>query len=95
MRRITLLDGGMGQELIKRSPAEPTPLWSARVMLDYPELVKEVHLENIRAGARVITVNAYSVTRDRLEREGFGDRFEELQGRDLGIDRFGQRGRLH
>ncbi len=81
MSRITLLDGGMGQELIKRSPAEPTPLWSARVMLDYPELVKAVHLENIRAGARVITVNAYSATRDRLEREGFGDRFEALQRR--------------
>ncbi|MGR3715291.1 MAG: homocysteine S-methyltransferase family protein [Thermohalobaculum sp.] len=81
MSRITLLDGGMGQELIKRSPAEPTPLWSARVMLDYPELVKEVHLENIRAGARLITVNAYSATRDRLEPNGFGDRFEELQVR--------------
>ena len=27
MTAITLLDGGMGQELIKRSPAEPTPLW--------------------------------------------------------------------
>ena len=81
MSRITLLDGGMGQELIKRSPAEPTPLWSARVMLDYPELVKQVHLENIRAGARVIIVNAYSATRDRLEPNGFGDRFEELQRR--------------
>ena len=79
MSRITLLDGGMGQELIRRSPAKPTPLWSARVMLDYPDLVRQVHLENIRAGARVITVNAYSATRDRLEREGFGDRFEELQ----------------
>jgi S-methylmethionine-dependent homocysteine/selenocysteine methylase len=79
MTRITLLDGGMGQELIKRVPGEPSPLWSARVMMDRPEIVKEVHLEYIRAGARVITVNAYSATRDRLERAGEGDRFEALQ----------------
>lgn len=79
MSRIILLDGGMGQELIKRAPGEASPLWSARVMMESPELVKEVHLEYIRAGARVITVNAYSSTRDRLERAGNGDRFEELQ----------------
>jgi S-methylmethionine-dependent homocysteine/selenocysteine methylase len=81
MSRITLLDGGMGQELIHRSPARPTPLWSARVMLDYPELVTQVHLENIRAGARVITINAYSATRDRLDPAGLGDQFEPLQRR--------------
>ena len=79
MSRIVLLDGGMGQELIKRAPEGPTSLWSARVMIDHPEIVKAVHLEYIRAGAKVITVNAYSATRDRLEGAGFGDRFEELQ----------------
>jgi S-methylmethionine-dependent homocysteine/selenocysteine methylase len=81
MSRITLLDGGMGQELIRRSPDKPTPLWSARVMLDYPELVTQVHLENIRAGARVITINAYSATRDRLDPAGLGEQFEPLQRR--------------
>jgi S-methylmethionine-dependent homocysteine/selenocysteine methylase len=81
MTRVTLLDGGMGQELIKRSPAEPTPLWSAEVMMHMPELVQEVHEAFIRAGARVITVNAYSCTRDRLERAGHGAEFEGLQRR--------------
>ncbi len=81
MTPITLLDGGMGQELIKRSPAEPTPLWSAEVMMHFPDLVKAVHLAFIEAGARVITVNAYSCTRDRLEAQGHGARFETLQRR--------------
>lgn len=81
MSRVILLDGGMGQELIKRCPAEPTPLWSAEVMRHFPELVKDVHLDFIRAGARVITVNAYSCTRDRLEPHGAGDQFEALQRR--------------
>jgi S-methylmethionine-dependent homocysteine/selenocysteine methylase len=81
MTRITLLDGGMGQELQKRSPRLPTPLWSAQVMLDEPELVQAVHLDFIRAGARVITLNAYSATRNRLEPAGLGDQFEALQQR--------------
>lgn len=79
MTAITLLDGGMGQELIKRSGAEPTGLWSAEVMMRSPELVRAVHLDYIRAGARVITVNAYSVTRPKLRRYGQEARFEELQ----------------
>lgn len=81
MTRIVLLDGGMGQELVKRAPEGPTALWSARVMMDHPEIVEAVHLEYIRAGARVITLNTYSATRDRLEQAGFGERFAELQRR--------------
>ncbi len=79
MKRVVLLDGGIGQELIRRTRHEPTPLWTARVMLDEPELVRAVHVENIRAGARVITVNAYSATRDRLEAHGVGEKFARLQ----------------
>jgi S-methylmethionine-dependent homocysteine/selenocysteine methylase len=50
-------------------------------MLDEPELVQAVHLDMIRAGARVITLNAYSATRNRLEPAGLGDQFETLQQR--------------
>ena len=42
MALITLLDGGMGQELVARSGDEPTPLWATRVMIDHPGLVKAV-----------------------------------------------------
>lgn len=65
---ITLLDGGMGQELIRRSRADkPHPLWSLKVMLDEPELVSEVHRDFCLAGAKVICLNTYSVTRHRLQ----------------------------
>ncbi len=78
-RRVVLLDGGMGQELVRRHRGRPTPLWSARVMLEAPELVHQVHLDNIRAGARVIIANAYAATQCRLEKNGLLERFEELQ----------------
>jgi S-methylmethionine-dependent homocysteine/selenocysteine methylase len=85
MRKVILTDGGMGQELIRRSQSPPTPLWSGRVLMDEPELVRALHVEFIRAGARVITINSYGATPERLAREGFGELFEPLQKRALDL----------
>lgn len=75
---IVLLDGGMGQELLARSDRAATPLWSAQVMLDQPELVRCLHEDFIRAGANVITLNNYSATRQRLRRDGAPNLFVQL-----------------
>ena len=82
-RRIALLDGGVGQELHRRSKRGSAPLWSAQVMIDEPELVETVHLEFIEAGARIITLNSYSATPRRLTRAGRSGMFEGLQGAAL------------
>ncbi len=66
---FTLLDGGMGQELLRRSKRAPTPMWSADIMLNEPELVASLHLDFINAGAQVITLNTYTATPSRLTRE--------------------------
>ncbi|MDG1654235.1 MAG: homocysteine S-methyltransferase family protein [Luminiphilus sp.] len=63
---VTLLDGGLGQELIKRSSAPPHPLWATQVMIDEPHLVSEIHRDFCDAGARVICLNTYAVSRHRL-----------------------------
>lgn len=78
MTDITLLDGGMGQELIKRSSAPPTPLWSTRVMIDNPGLVQAIHADFYAAGATVATTNTYAILRDRLVKEGIEDQFGQL-----------------
>ncbi|MBX2833833.1 MAG: homocysteine S-methyltransferase family protein [Micavibrio sp.] len=75
---ITILDGGMGQELLRRSKREATPLWSADVMLNEPHLVQDLHREFIESGARVITLNTYTATPQRLERDGALQHFERL-----------------
>ncbi len=75
---LTLLDGGMGQELLARSPGAPTGLWSAQVLLDNPALVQAVHRDYFRAGADVATTNSYAVHRSRLQRFGLAERFAEL-----------------
>ena len=40
---ITLLDGSIGQEILKRSGDKATPLWSTKVMMDKPTIVDDVH----------------------------------------------------
>jgi S-methylmethionine-dependent homocysteine/selenocysteine methylase len=85
VRSVILTDGGMGQELLRRSRAAPTPLWSARVLMDEPGLVRDLHVDFIEAGARVITINSYSATPERLAREGEEAMFETLQRRALDL----------
>lgn len=87
MKKVILTDGGMGQELVRRSKSEPTPLWSARVLIDEPDLVRDLHVEFIRSGARVITINTYSATPERLAREGAEDLFKPLQKRGIELAR--------
>ncbi len=66
MTEITLLDGGMGQELVKRSGKPASALWSTQALLDSPGLVASVHEDYAQAGATVATSNTYAIHRDRL-----------------------------
>ena len=78
MAEITLLDGSIGQELVKRSGDTPTGLWSTQVMIDRPDLVRDVHASYFDTGATVATANTYAVLRDRLRRVGIEEHFETL-----------------
>ena len=70
MTNITLLDGSIGQEIVKRSGSRATPLWSTSVMMEQPEAVRAVHLDYFNAGATIATTNTYAVHVDRLARVG-------------------------
>lgn len=69
----------MGQELLSRSGSTPTPLWSTAILLEQPDLVEQLHVDFIHAGAQVITVNAYTSTPLRLELNGIAEQFASLQ----------------
>lgn len=83
MSTVTLLDGGNGQELVRRAGDPPDNLWSTTVMDKYPNLVRDVHRDYIAAGSRVLTVNAYTLARPRLARAGMEHRLEELLDKAL------------
>ena len=78
-KKIVLLDGGMGQELVRRCAAETSPLWGGQVLVDSPEVVQQLHEEYLNAGARVLTLNTYSVTPERLAYINLEDQFSVLQ----------------
>lgn len=83
MALITLLDGGMGQELMARSGDEPTPLWATRVMLDHPGMVRDIHADYFAAGATMATTNTYAIHHDRLLGFGLDQMFHALHLRAL------------
>lgn len=76
---ITLLDGGLGQEIQQRSKQSAHPLWSIKIMMENPGLVQAVEEDFIRAGARILTLNTYAATPTRLARDGDPSWFEPLQ----------------
>ncbi len=76
--RPILLDGGMGRELRFRGVETPETIWSAHGLLVAPEVVRQIHLDYISAGADVITTNTYGIIRNDLAKVGIEDRFAEL-----------------
>ncbi|MFC3613124.1 homocysteine S-methyltransferase family protein [Lutimaribacter marinistellae] len=78
MTEITLLDGSIGQELVKRSGDRATPLWSTRVMIDHPHHVFDTHRDYFDAGATIATANTYALHHNRLARVGIEDQLPAL-----------------
>jgi S-methylmethionine-dependent homocysteine/selenocysteine methylase len=79
MTAMTLLDGGLGQEIQKRSSGDAHALWSVKVMMEAPDIVLAVHRDYLDAGAGVICINAYAATPSRLAHSGVAEWFDEAQ----------------
>ncbi|MBI2572613.1 homocysteine S-methyltransferase family protein [Candidatus Woesearchaeota archaeon] len=72
-KRILLLDGAMGTELQRRGVKTALPLWSAKALIECPDLVTAIHRDYVDAGADIITVNTFRTQRIPLMKAGFGD----------------------
>ena len=77
-RKPILLDGGMGQEIYNRGGKGGFGEWATAALYEDPQMVRDIHIDYIRAGADVITTNTYGTTRTRMEAMGMEDRFEAL-----------------
>ena len=60
-KNIRILDGGMGQELLRRGLKTKGTLWSANALIDenYHKLVIDTHCDFIKSGAEVIVTNSF------------------------------------
>ncbi len=77
-KKLLLLDGAMGTELERRGFKCFLPLWSARALIDSPELVKQIHKEYIESGAEIITTNTFRVAPVTLAKVGKEHLLQEL-----------------
>lgn len=71
---VVILDGGLATELERRGVALPGPLWSARLLIDQPELIRAVHLEYFRAGADVAISASYQASLGGLQQHGLTEK---------------------
>lgn len=75
---ILLLDGAIGTELQRRGAAMDTVAWCAVANKSHPDLLRQIHLDYIEAGADLITANTFSTARHVLEAAGLGDETERI-----------------
>ncbi|HDG1677813.1 TPA: homocysteine S-methyltransferase [Kluyvera ascorbata] len=78
-RPFVLLDGAMATELEARGCDLADSLWSAKVLMENPQLIYDVHLDYFRAGAQVAITASYQATPDGFAARGL----DEAQARSL------------
>ena len=68
-KQTRVLDGGMGQELLARGMKPNGTLWSANAILNenYHKLLRDTHIDFVKAGAEVIVTTTFTTRRKRLK----------------------------
>ncbi|MEY8878259.1 MAG: homocysteine S-methyltransferase family protein, partial [Leptothrix sp. (in: b-proteobacteria)] len=61
-RGALVLDGALATELEARGADLNDQLWSARLLIEQPALIRQVHFDYFRAGADVATSASYQAT---------------------------------
>jgi homocysteine S-methyltransferase len=59
---VLVLDGALATELERRGADLRDPLWSARCLIEQPDLIRTVHRDYFDAGADVATTATYQAT---------------------------------
>lgn len=76
-KQICVIDGSMGTALEHLGANLNNSLWTARVLLDQPELVKKVHLDYFHAGADAGITCSYQATIPGLMANGLSEKEAE------------------
>ena len=69
-KRVLILDGALATELERRGANLNDPLWSAKVLIEQPEMIRQLHLDYFRAGADITTSATYQATFAGFARRG-------------------------
>jgi len=79
-KKVRILDGGMGQELLHKGLKPKGTLWSAHALIDESchQMVIDAHLDFINAGAQVIVTSTFTARRNRLIQNDCEKYFEKI-----------------
>lgn len=73
VRPLLILDGALATELEHRGADLRDPLWSAKLILEQPELIRAVHRDYFRAGADVATTATYQASFEGFAHRGIAE----------------------
>ena len=79
--KTLVIDGATGTELQRRGAPMAREAWCAPATESHPELLRAIHEDYIKAGARVIIANTFASTKEILEPVGLGAKFVQLNKR--------------
>jgi len=65
-----VIDGALATELEHRGCDLKDDLWSARILLEQPEIIKQVHLDYFKAGADCAITASYQATIEGFTKRG-------------------------
>ncbi len=74
---LTVFDGAIGTEVQKRAPDASDNL-TELLNLKRPEIIKNIHLDYLRAGAHFLTTNTFSANGIRLARSNHSEKLGEI-----------------
>ncbi|HEY3476816.1 MAG TPA: homocysteine S-methyltransferase family protein, partial [Anaerolineales bacterium] len=67
---LLVIDGALATELERRGCDLKDELWSAKILLEQPEIIKQVHLDYFRAGADCAITASYQATIEGFAKRG-------------------------
>ena len=68
---MVILDGALATELEKRGADLNHPLWSANLLNADPGMIRQVHLDYLKAGADIITSASYQASFPGFYKQGY------------------------
>ncbi len=74
---FVVLDGALATELERHGADLKDDLWSAKVLVENPELIYQVHLDYLKAGADVITTASYQASFPGFRQKGIDQKQAE------------------
>jgi homocysteine S-methyltransferase len=82
---FVLLDGGLATEMELKGADLDDELWSAKMLIEEPEIIRLVHSAFLKAGADVIATSTYQASFQGFEARGY-DRKRAIRLMQLSVD---------